>query len=143
MVTEATPKTHRRRRASVGGFKTKLDAPQRKGFVRRWVDDNPARIHEMNELGYDFAQEKAADAELRTDGQGSRITRMAGKRDDGSPHQLVLMETPVSEYVVGVAEKEERLKPFEEALRAGADTTGRLKDAYTPKDGSSISHQRA
>lgn len=142
-MTEATPKTHRRRRASTGGFRLKLDAPQREGFVRRWVDDNPARISEMNDLGYDFVQEKAGTGEARTDGLGSRMTRMAGKRDDGSPHQLVLMETPVSEFEVGKAEKEERLKPFEEALRAGADTTGRLTDAYKPGEGSSLSHQRA
>lgn len=141
--TDATPKTHRRRRANAGGFRLKLEAPQREGFVRRWVDDNPSRVSEMHELGYDFVQDKAAGKdEARTDGLGSRMTRMAGKRDDGTPHQLVLMETPVSEFAVGKAEKEERLKPFEEALKAGADTTGRLTDAYTPRDGSSISHQR-
>lgn len=142
-MTDATPKTHRRRRASAGGFRLKLDAPQREGFVRRWVDDNPARINEMNDLGYDFVQDKAGTGEARTDGLGSRMTRMAGKRDNGEPHQLVLMETPVSEFEIGKAEKEERLKPFEEALAAGADTTGRLTDAYKPRDGSSLSHQRA
>jgi hypothetical protein len=140
---DATPKTHRRRRASVGGFRLKLDAPQREGYVRRWVDDSPNRIAEMHDLGYDFAQEKAGKDEARTDGIGSRVTRIAGKRDNGSPHHLVLMETPVSEFEIGKAEKEERLKPFEEALKAGVDTTGRLTDAYKPRDGSSLSHQRA
>lgn len=142
-MTDATPKTQRRRRASVGGFKQKLDAPQREGFVRRWVDDNPVRINEMQELGYDFVTDKAGEGRARTDGLGSRMSRMAGKRDDGSPHHLVLMETPVSEYQQGVAEKEERLKPFEEALRAGVDTQGRLADAYKPSSGSSLSNQRA
>jgi len=143
-MTDATPKTQRRRRASTGGFRTKLDAPQREGFVRRWVDDSPSRIAEMHDLGYDFAQEKAGASEAtRTDDIGTRMKRMAGKRDDGSPHHLVLMETPVSEFDIGKAEKEERLKPFEEALRAGVDTTGRLSEAYKPRDGSSISHKRA
>lgn len=137
-MTEAkTPQ--RRRRAQVGGFRQKLDAPQRDGYVRRWVDDSPARIMEMQDLGYDFAQERAATGAQRTDGQGSRISRMGGKRDDGSPHQLVLMETPAEEYAIGVKEKEDALKPFEEALRAGADTTGRLQDAYKPSASSSIS----
>jgi hypothetical protein len=103
---DATPKTHRRRRASVGGFRLKLDAPQREGYVRRWVDDSPNRIAEMHDLGYDFAQEKAGKDEARTDGIGSRVTRIAGKRDNGSPHHLVLMETPVSEFEIGKAEKE-------------------------------------
>lgn len=131
--------TPRRRRASIGGFKQKLDAPQRPGYVRRWVDDSPSRIMEMQELGYEFAQEQAGTGAKRTDGQGSRISRMAGKRDDGSPHHLVLMETPASEYAIGVQEREDALKPFEEALRAGADTTGRLQDTYKPSNSSSIS----
>lgn len=142
-MTDPQAKTPtRRRRAQVGGFRQKLDAPQREGYVRRWVDDNPSRIMELQDLGYDFAQEKAGAGAQRTDGQGSRISRMGGKRDDGSPHQLVLMETPVSEYDIGRQEKEDRLKPFEDALRAGADTTGRLQDAYTPSEKSSITHQR-
>ena len=132
----------RRRRASIGGFRQKLDAPQRPGYVRRWVDDSPARIMEMQELGYEFVHEQAGTGAKRTDGQGSRISRMGGKRDDGSPHQLVLMETPISEYEIGRQEKEERIKPFEDALRAGADTTGRLQDTYTPSERSSITHQR-
>lgn len=142
-MTDATPKTQRRRRAATGGFKQKLDAPQRKGYVRRWVDDSPTRIAEIHELGYDFVTDKAGQDENRTDGLGTRVSRMAGKRDDGSPYHLILMETPVSEYQTGVVEKEERLKPFEEALRAGADTTGRVSDAYMPSAGSSITHQRA
>lgn len=131
--------TSRRRRASIGGFKQKLDAPQRPGYVRRWVDDSPTRIMEMQELGYDFAQEHASTGAKRTDGQGSRISRLGGKREDGSPHHLVLMETPVEEYAIGVQEREDQLKPFEDALRAGADTTGRLQDTYKPSNSSSIS----
>lgn len=133
----AEEKTTRRRRAPVGGFRQKLDAPQRPGYVRRWVDDSPARVMEMQALGYDFAQEQAGTGAKRTDGQGSRISRMGGKRDDGSPHQLVLMETPTEEYAIGVQEREDALKPFEEALRSGADTTGRLQDAYRPPSGPS------
>lgn len=141
-MTGPTPKTQRRKRGQVAGFRLKLDAPQREGFVRRWVENSPTRIAAMQELGYDFAQDKAAEGRARTDGVGTRITRHSGKNDDGSPQHLVLMETPAEEYAVGVAEKEERLKPFEEALRAGADTTGRLQDAYRP-EGSSITQQRA
>lgn len=137
MTTEKAPP--RRRRAAIGGFRQKLDAPQRPGYVRRWVDDNPSRIMEMQELGYEFVHEQAGTGAKRTDGQGSRISRMGGKRDDGSPHHLVLMETPVDEYAIGVKEREDALKPFEDALRAGADTTGRLQDTYKPSNSSSIS----
>lgn len=138
-MTQEKETPSRRRRANIGGFRQRLDAPQRPGYVRRWVDDNPTRIMEMQELGYDFVHEQAGTGAKRTDGQGSRISRMGGKRDDGSPHHLVLMETPAAEYAQGVQEREDQLKPFEAALRAGADTTGRLQDAYKPSDSSSIS----
>lgn len=130
-----TPKVLRRKRASTGGFKLRLDAPPRAGYVRRWVHDDPNRILAMEELGYQFA-----DADTRTDGLGSRVTRHAGKGENGQPTQLVLMETPESEYAVGMAEKEERLKPFEEALRAGQDTTGKVDGAYSPAAKSSLTH---
>lgn len=138
-MTQDKETTTRRRRASIGGFRQRLDAPQRPGYVRRWVDDSPTRIMEMKELGYDFVHEQAGTGAKRTDGQGSRISRMGGKRDDGSPHHLVLMETPEADYAIGIQEREDQLKPFEAALRAGTDTTGRLQDAYKPSDSSSIS----
>lgn len=139
--TDATPKSQRRRRASVGGFKQKLDAPKREGFIRRFVLDDPARIIEMQELGYDFVTEKAGAGSSRTDGQGTRITRHAGRNAEGKPHQHVLMETPIEEYQRGVDEKEEHLSRFEQAIRAGRDTTGQMttSEAYDTK-ASSISH---
>lgn len=139
----AVPKTQRRRRASTGGFKQKLDAPQRPGYVRRWVDNDPSRIMAMEELGYALASERAGAGEARTDGLGSRIARHGGKRGDGAPQQLVLMECRADDYAVGVKDKEDQLRPFEEAIRAGADTTGRLTDSYEPRDRSSISHNRS
>jgi hypothetical protein len=38
---EATPPARRRPRASTGGFSLKLDAEQRPGFVRRFVNGDP------------------------------------------------------------------------------------------------------
>lgn len=134
----SVPKSQRRRRAGLSGLKFKLDANQRPGFVRRWVNGDEGRIMQMQELGYDFVT-----TDERTDGQGTRVSRYVGKDGDGKPVQAYLMETPKEEYEVGVAEKEEQLKPFEQALRAGRDTTGRLtEDTYQPSDKSSISHSR-
>lgn len=138
--TAATPKGQRRRRASTGGFRKKLDAPDREGFVRRWVDNDPSRIQAMEELGYALVSEKAGEGQARTDGMGTRISRHAGKRDSGAPQQLVLMECRADDYAQGVQEKEDLLKPFEAALKAGTDTTGRMADSYEPRDRSSITH---
>lgn len=123
---EATPKTLRRRRASTGGFATKLDAPQRPGYVRRFVLNDPSRLMHLQDLGYDFVQDRAGSGEARTEGDGTRIARHAGKDESGRPQQLILMETPQEEYAAGLAEKEDRLKPFEEAIRRGDDPTGGL-----------------
>lgn len=129
---DATPKASRRRRASVGGFKLKLDAPQREGFVRRFVNDDPARIKAMEDLGYTLVNDRAGEGAYRTEGQGSRISRHAGRDENGKPFQTILMETPASEYEVGMREKEEARKPFETAIARSADTTGQVPDAYQP-----------
>lgn len=142
--TEASvPTAQRRRRASTGGFRQKLDAPQRKGFVRRWVDNDPSRIMQMQELGYALVADRAGEDEARTEGMGSRIARHGGKRDNGEAQQLVLMECRAEDYALGVADKEEQLKPFEEAIRRGADTTGRMTDINERASRGSITHERA
>ena len=130
--TEAVARGSRRRRGSVGGLTFKLDAPERPGYVRRFVNDDPARIKQMEELGYTIVSERAGEGQARTDGLGTRITRHAGKDGNGAPFQTVLMETPVSEYEVGLRDKEEARKPFEEAIRRSADTTASVPDAYQP-----------
>lgn len=127
-------KPTRRRRASLTALQSKLAAPARPGFVRRWVDNDPSRIQHMQELGYEPVQDKG----IPTDSLGTNAARFGGKRANGEPQHLVLMETPEEDYATGVREKEEALKPFEDALRAGRDTQGRLQDAYEPRDRSSI-----
>lgn len=135
--TSAVPKASRRRRASLGGFALKLDASKREGYVRRFVNGDPARILELQDLGYEFVNEQAGTGNKRTDGEGTRIARHAGKLDSGQPMQAFLMETPIELYNQGLAEKEDRLKPFEDAIRSGADPTGGLAPAETYQPGKS------
>lgn len=101
-------------------------------MVMRWVNDEPGRIQRMHELGYDFAAR-----DTRTDGQGTRVERLVGTHPNGEPKKAFLMETPDDQYEIGVQEKEERLKPFEEAISRGEDTTGKVQDAYVPASGRS------
>lgn len=126
------PQSRRRRRGSTGGFALKLDAPARPGFVRRFVNGDPARIQKLEELGYTLVNDPAGQDTSRTDGLGSRIARHAGKTEEGQPFKAYLMETPVSEYEFGVQDKEDARKPFEEAIRRSADTTGQVENAYQP-----------
>jgi len=128
----ATPKRLRRARSSTGGLTLKLEAPQRKGYVRRFVNGDPLRIARMEELGYAFVATPAGEGTARTDGLGSRISRHAGKQDNGEAYQTFLMETPETEFALGIVDKEEARKPFEDAIRRSADTTGQVEDAYQP-----------
>jgi len=136
--TAATPMPQRRRRPSTGGFALKLDAPQREGYQRRFVNGDPARIQAMQELGYSFVADPAAEGNKRTDSVGTRISRHAGKLDSGAPMQAFLMETPDNLHAEGLAEKETARQPFEDAIRRSADTTGEVEGAYAPKTRSSI-----
>lgn len=136
----ATPAPERRRRPSTGGFALKLDAPERPGYKRRFVNGDPARIQAMQELGYSFVTDPAGEGKTRTDGKGTRITRHAGKLDSGAPYQAVLMETPDNLFEQGVAEKEAARKPFEDAIRRSQDTTGQVEGAYAPSTRSTINH---
>lgn len=131
-TADAVPRTQRRRRASTGGFAQKLDAPPRPGYVRRWVNGDPARIREMEELGYTLVSDQAGEGSSRTDGLGSRISRHAGKDEKGEAYQTFLMETPDKEYEFGMLDKEDARKPFEDAIRRSADTTGQVEGAYQP-----------
>ena len=124
----------RRRRAPLSALKQKLAAPQREGFVRRWVDNDPSRMRQMAEMGYSPVQ----DTGLPSDSIGTPTARFGGKRANGEPQHLVLMETPAEDYALGVREKEEQLAPFETALKAGKDTTGQLENTYEPANRSSL-----
>lgn len=135
----ATPKSLRRRRSSLGGFALKLDAPERKGYVRRFVNGDPLRLAQMKELGYDFVTDVAGEGSARTEGQGTRISRFAGKQENGEPYQTYLMETPIKEFEYGLADKEEARKPFEEAIRRTSDPTGQVEGAYAPTQKSTLS----
>lgn len=136
--TEAVPPARRRPRASAGGFSLKLEAEHRPGYVRRFVNGDPSRILKMEALGYTLANDRAGEGKSRTDGQGTRITRHAGKLEDGAPMHAVLMETPAHEYAHGVADKEESRRIVEDTIRRSADPTGQLENAYVPAARSSI-----
>lgn len=135
---QAVPPARRRPRPTTGGFTTKLDAEPRPGYVRRFVNGDPNRIMKMEALGYTLVNDQAGDGSARTDGQGSRITRHAGRYEDGAPMQAVLMETPEHEFQYGVADKEAGRRAIEDKIRRSEDPTGQLENQYAPKVQSTI-----
>lgn len=116
--------TRRRKRGSVGGFVSKLDAPLREGETRRWVNDDGNRIAEVRELGYEFVSEKG----IQTADPGSRVSRLVGTKANGEPLHAYLMETPDELFAQGQAEKEAANQLIDEAITAGRDSTGRMDE---------------
>jgi hypothetical protein len=122
---QSAPVTSRRRkRGSVGGFVSKLDAPLREGETRRWVNDDGNRIAECRELGYEFVSEKG----IQTADPGSRISRLVGTKADGKPLHAYLMETPNELFAEGQSEREAANRLIDEAITAGRDSTGRMDE---------------
>lgn len=135
--TSTPAATPRRRRASVGGHKLKLSAPQRPGFIRRFVNDDGNNIAERQELAYDFV----TDTSIEGTGEGSRVSRLVGTKANGEPLRAFLMETPVEEYRAGIAEKEAINRQIDDAINRGEDTTGRLGPASEQYGEGSIKHR--
>ena len=140
VVQEAAPEpahkpTRRRKRADVNGQHLKLAAPERPGYMRRWVNDKPGRLAMFQKLAYDFVE----DASIESDGTDSRIRRLVGTTEGGAPQYAYLMETPLEEYQHGVDEKEESRAAFEAAINRGDDPLGSPLTTKTQAHTSSIS----
>lgn len=127
----AVAPSKRRPRASVGGFGTKLSAPSREGYQRRFVNDTGNRIAEMEALGYTLVEEPG----VQSFDPGSRINRLAGTKDGGAPLKTYLMETPIELYQQGRSEMEEENAVVDRAIVTGKDSAGGLTDreTYTPQ----------
>lgn len=124
---QATPTPRRRRRASVGGMHLKLSVPERKGWVRRWVNDEPGRIANAEELAYTHV----VDTGIKSDSPDSRVRRLVGKTEHGAPLFAYLMETPEHEYAHGAKEKEEAIRTSEKAIVEGRNSSsGSVDNEY-------------
>lgn len=121
-VDNAASPLKRRRRASVGGHAMKLQAPGRKGYTRRWINDDGNRIADAEELAYEFVHDPGTQS---TD-VGSRVSRLVGTKANGEPLRAYLMETPDELYAEGAADKEAQNRQIDDAITAGVDSTGQL-----------------
>ena len=128
----------RRRRASVGGHALKLTAPEKPGFVRRWVNDSGNRIAQAEDLAYEFV----SDPSIKSTDAGSRVSRVVGTQANGEPLRAFLMETPIVEYQAGLDEKEAHNAQIDEAIRSGIDSTGQLGPATETYGQGSIKRDR-
>lgn len=132
--------TPRRRRVPLGVPRQKLNAPQRPGYVRRWVNDDPGRLDAAQEGGYEYVTGESRSEGGATDGMGAKISRVVGTRDGGAPITAYLMEIKKEWYDEDQEAKQGKIDDSEAALRRGQDQHGKpgVDGRYVPQGGISI-----
>lgn len=123
----------RRQRIPLGTPQLKLSAPKRPGFVRRWVNDDGARLQLAQDAGYAFAESEhpsGSNAE-----PGTRVSRVVGSKEDGSPLKAYLMEQREEWYAEDQATKQAEIDKTEQQIKAG-NIDGKSADGrYIPPQG--------
>jgi hypothetical protein len=112
--TDTAPNS-RRERVPLNAMRQKLQAPGRKGFVRRYVNDVGGRLQDFQQAGYQFVE----DPEIYTDGTGSRVSRRAGVQDNGKAMHAYLMEQTQENYDEDQMAKRIELDKTDDSIRNG------------------------
>ena len=95
----------------------KLLAPQRPGFVRRWVKDVGNRLAEVQRKGYSFVSKDEIDTqEVFSTDAGDKVSQVGGT-DSGNPYRLYLMEISEEFAKEDAEEKEASRRETEDQIR--------------------------
>lgn len=127
----------RRERTPLSAMRQKLQAPQRKGYARRFVNDEGGRLQDFQRAGYEFVE----DGDIHTDGEGTRVCRRVGTHENGQPKYAFLMEQKQEWYEEDQTTKQKELDAVDEAIRGG-NVAGQVGQdgRYVPSEG--ISYRR-
>lgn len=112
-VVEDENPAPRRQRVPVGRQSARLAAPARPGFVRRFANDSPGRVKQLQNAGY----EVVSDGTIATEGNGTQVERTA---DRATGMKAVLMETRQEYYDEDKAAKAAEIAMTEQAIREGS-----------------------
>lgn len=136
--SEAREDVGRRQRVPLGGHRQKLQAKQHAGFHRRWFNDVDTRLLDAKGAGYDYVRDEKAKGE---DGTDSRLSRVVGVKEDGSPMRAFLMEIRQDWYDEDQAAKQKLIDETDSAIRRGNVRGANPKDRssyYVPSEGISV-----
>ncbi len=125
----------RSERVPLSAMRQRLLAPERKGFVRRWINDDGGRTGDFERAGYAYVE----DTDIHTDGEGSRVSRRVGVHPNGQPMYAFLMEQKQEYYSDDQATKNAELDKVDEAIRRGNVAGQDGQDGrYIPSQGITI-----
>lgn len=131
--------TGRQTRVPLGVARAKLAVPNRKGYVRRWVNDTEGRLMQAEQGGYQYATDQtlqigAPDVDNVNRDLGARVSRVVDKT---TGQKAYLMEIKEEFYA-----EDQRLKAKTVAEKDALIKNGKLDDGdgrYIPDKGRGIS----
>ena len=128
----------RKGRHGLGGLRSKLSAPAREGYVRRWVNDSEGRLLSAQEEDYQFVMDNnmqigSPDVDNVNRDLGSRVSRVVDKM---TGQRAYLMEIKKEYYDEYQAEKAAKVAETDERIRKGKLDDGDSR--YIPDKGQGI-----
>jgi len=128
----------RKKRVALGVPRSRLAVSTRKGYVRRWINDQDGRILRAQEGGYNFVTSE--ESEFRDADTCNRDPVCKEVNSDGTKGYL--MEISQEFYDEDQIEKKKLTDITEEALRTGEDSHGKpgLDGRYIPSEGIKITN---
>lgn len=108
----------RQTRKPFGSTDQKLAFPKRDGYHRHWFNDEPGRIYQAKEAGYDHV----------ADSDGRPASRVVGVNKGGGPLLAYLMEIPVAWWNEDMERGQVQIDEKEKGIKRGMITKADPKD---------------
>ncbi len=131
----------RNSRVPLGVARAKLSVPERKGYVRRWVNDTEGRLMQAEQGGYQFATDQslqigAPDVDNVNRDLGARISRVV---DKSTGQKAYLMEIKSDFYAEDQQAKANKIAETDRLIKTGKLDDGESR--YVPDKGKGISFE--
>lgn len=143
----------RRKRGSLQHTGVKLAVPEehldRANYEYRWINDDGARMAAMTQHDdWDIVHDPSKKVKDNATGEGTGISIIVGKREDGRPMRAFLARKRKDFYQDDQREKGERIMQTEQAIKDGklheasADAAELTTHGYTPEGRNTVQHSR-
>lgn len=114
-------------------------------YVYRWVNDTSGRIDDAQRGGYEFVRSAKVgekDASNRNQDLGTRVSRIVGRSDTGTPVTAYLMRIKKEWYQADQKAKQKELDEFDATIKRGPAAAAPVDQHYVPDQGITVSEKR-
>jgi len=148
--SKAQKKKARKQRVPLGRHRAKLAVspdliPRNK--VGRWVNDHPGRLQQAEAGGYAFVEDphaKVGEGTDRRDRLSTKISCLAGTREDNSPLRAYLMVIDKDLYDQDQKDKQGHVDEIDKAIKEGtiaSEDSDDVEHRYIPDKGAGIRYK--